>query len=273
LAGNIGLSPLEILSKVKKGDKVVLELSSFELDDLEQSPNIAVITNIMPDHLNRYAGMVEYIQSKKRIFKYQNENDILVLNADDPIVKEFAKEAKSKVFFSSGQLAIKVAEILGVSEKSIARSVRSFKGVSSRQEFIKEVNGVKYFNDTTATIPEAVIFAINSFIERFPKAKLIFICGGQNKGLNYARLSNEIKDKVGELVMLPGTASEKIKEELGEFRNLHEVPSMRDAVKKASGLAKKGDVVVLSPGAASFNLFKNEFDRGAQFIKFVKELK
>jgi UDP-N-acetylmuramoylalanine--D-glutamate ligase len=273
LGGNIGVSPLEFLPKIKKDDKVVLELSSFELDDLEQSPNIAVVTNIMPDHLNRYTSMAEYIQSKKIIFRYQNENDILVLNSDDPIVKSFSKEAKSKVFFSSGQLAIKVAEILGVSEKSIARSMKSFKGVSSRQEFIKEIRGVKYFNDTTATIPEAVIFAINSFSKKFPKAKLIFISGGQNKGLSYIKLSNEIKKKVGELIMLPGTASEKIKEGLGEFKDFHEVLSMRDAVKKASKIAKRGDVVVLSPGAASFNLFKNEFDRGSQFIKFVRNLR
>ena len=101
LAGNIGVSPLELLPKIKKGDKVVLELSSFELEGLTQSPNIAVITNILPDHLNRYGSMAEYIESKKIIFKYQKKKDILVLNNDDPVVREFAKEAKSKVVFFS----------------------------------------------------------------------------------------------------------------------------------------------------------------------------
>ena len=115
--------------------------------------------------------------------------------------------------------------------------------------------------------------AIKSFSEKFPASKLILICGGQNKGLDFKVFARAIKEKVGELIMLPGTASDKIKEELGEFKKLHSVSSMQAAVEKAKDLADKGDVVVLSPGAASFNLFKNEFDRGDQFVKIVKGLK
>jgi UDP-N-acetylmuramoylalanine--D-glutamate ligase len=273
LAGNIGISSFELLPKIKKGDKVILELSSFELEDLSQSPNVAVITNIFPDHLNRYASMAEYIDAKKRIFKFQNKNDILILNGDDPVVREFAKEAKSKVIFSSGQLAVETAKFLGVPEKLIEKSVKNFKGVKSRQEFVGEISGVKYFNDTTATMPEAVIYAINTFAEKFPRAKLIFISGGVDKGLNYTELSDEIKEKVSQLVMLPGTASDKIKDGLKDYKNLYEVFSMKEAVKKAKQLAGKGDLVVLSPGGSSFNLFKNEFDRGNQFVKAVKELR
>lgn len=295
LAGNIGVSPLELLPEIKKGDKVVLELSSFELEDLTQSPNIAVITNIMPDHLNRYATMSEYIKAKKIIFKYQKSKDTLVLNDDDSIVRQFAEEAISKICYFSKEkkpetikldgfkllgehnlsnllASIKVAEILKIPPKSIERGLKSFKGVPHRQEFIKEINGVKYFNDTTATMPEATINAINSFSKNFPDSKLILICGGMNKGLRYSELARVIREKVDELIMLPGTASDKIKENLRDYTRLQNASSMQEAVKKAKGLAQKGDIIILSPGATSFNLFKNEFDRGNQFADLVKKL-
>lgn len=296
LAGNIGISPLELLGKVKKGDKVVLELSSFGLEDLEQSPDIAVITNIMEDHLNRYGSMAEYIDAKKIIFKHQNKNNFLVLNKEDPASAGFAKEALPKVYFFSAKekpswldlhnfnlfgkhnlsnlmAAIKVAELLKVPAKNIEKSLKTFKGVPGRQEFIREVGGVKYFNDTTATMPEAVITAVEAFSERFPNSKMTFICGGQNKGLNYSKLSKTIKERVDNLVMLPGSAYDKITEGLTGYKNIYNVASMDEAVKKAASIAEKGSVIVLSPGAASFNLFKNEFDRGDQFVKIVKNLK
>jgi UDP-N-acetylmuramoylalanine--D-glutamate ligase len=296
LAGNIGVSPLEILSKLKKESVVILELSSFELEDLKQSPNIAVVTNILADHLNRYGSMADYVEAKKVIFKYQNKKDTLILNRDDKVVSSFAKEAKSKVLFfsinekpksislekfklfgnrnlSNLMAAIKVAELMKVPKNKIEESIKTFKGVSSRQEFIKEVKGVKYFNDTTATMPEAVITAIDTFAAKFPKAKLIFICGGQNKGLQYDKLARKIKEKVDNLIMLPGTASDKIKEGLQNYKELYEVSSMQQAVLKAEQLAKQGDIAVLSPGGSSFNIFKNEFDRGEQFVKAVKDLK
>ena len=290
LAGNIGVSLLELLPKIKKSDRVVLELSSFELEGLTQSPNIAVVTNIMPDHLNRYGTMSEYVRTKKIIFKYQNEKDILILNNDDPAAKEFAKEAPSRVIFYSKivkpknfklfgehnlynlSAAIEVAKIMNISQKYIEKSLKSFKGVPNRQEFIKEVNGVKYFNDTTATMPEATITAISTFKKNFIRSKLILICGGQNKGLKYDELIKTIKEKVDELVILPGTASDEIKNGLTGYNRIHEVASMYEAVNKTNELAKAGDVVILSPAAASFNLFKNEFDRGNQFVENVKKL-
>lgn len=295
LAGNIGVSPLELLSKIKKGDRVVLELSSFELEGLTQSPNIVVITNIMPDHLNRYASMSEYIESKKIIFKYQTKKDFLILNKDDPIVRQMATQAKSKVIFFSKEeqpksfnfdnfklsgehnlsnllASIKVAEILKIPPKIIERALKDFKGVPNRQEYVREASGVKFFNDTTATMPEAAIAAINTFLERFPDSRLILICGGQNKGLKYDALAKLIKERVDEVIMLPGTASDKIKKGLINYIRTHEVSSMQEAVKKAKELSERGDVVILSPGATSFNLFKNEFDRGKQFVEAVKKL-
>jgi UDP-N-acetylmuramoylalanine--D-glutamate ligase len=296
LAGNIGVSPLKLLAKVRKGDKVVLELSSFELEDLKQSPNIAVITNIMQDHLNRYKDMTDYVEAKKIIFKYQTKNDNLVLNEDDFIVRQMGAKAIAKVNLVSAKklpkdidikkfklfgdhnlsnlaLAIRVAEILNIDKKTIEKGIVGFEGVPSRQEFIREFNGVKYFNDTTATMPDAVVVAIKTFLENFRDSRLILICGGQNKGLEYNELSEVIKHKNVTLIMLPGTASEKIMEHLGGYSDINPVSSMQEAVLRAKELAKPKDVVVLSPGAASFNLFKNEFDRGRQFVEAVKNLK
>ncbi|MDP3882447.1 MAG: UDP-N-acetylmuramoyl-L-alanine--D-glutamate ligase [Candidatus Staskawiczbacteria bacterium] len=292
LAGNIGVSPLELLPKIKKGDKVILELSSFELEDLSQSPNIAVITNILPDHLNRYASMAEYINSKKPIFKYQDKNDVVILNKDDSIVRQIADEAKSKVYvFSADSVdmaglkifgehnkaniaaAVEVAKIMEIPGDVINKALKTFKGVPSRQEFVREVGGVKYFNDTTATIPEAVIAVINSLSERFSNAEVFLICGGVYKGVDYKKFSEKVRQKNVTLILLPGSASDKIKESLSGYQKINETPSMLEAVRKAKELAKRGDVVALSPAASSFNMFKNEFDRGEQFVKAVKSLK
>jgi len=291
LAGNIGTSPLELLDRLKNSsDWVILELSSFELEDLKKSPQIAVFTNILKDHLNRYKSMADYIKAKESIFKHQAKKDILVLNYDDPIVREFSACSKT-YFFSKEKIkkkydvkafklygehnlsnisaAVLVAELLKVPKENIERIVKSFKGVPFRQEFIKEINSVKYINDTAATMPEAAIEALKAISARFPDSSIILIAGGQDKNLDYKGMGREIKKKVSELVLLPGTGSDKLKKELKGVK-ISPVGSMKEAVKKTSVLAEKGDIVLLSPGAASFNLFKNEFDRGEQFNKALK---
>lgn len=322
LAGNIGISPLEFLRKIKKGPKgypwVVLELSSFELENLKKSPEIAVITSIYPDHLDRYKNLEEYLEAKKIIFKYQKKKNILILNYDNETTRKFSSEAPSQVYFYSREkklknsicfiekeniffdkekepvanlnnvklqgwhnilnvlAAISIAKVLKVDSKKIRRVLFNFKGVANRQDFVREVNGVKYFNDTTATMPEAVIAAIDFFSGKFPESRLILIAGGQNKNLEYKDLAKKILKKIDFLLLLPGTASEKIKELVGgngKKTRITPVASMEEAIKKSSEIAESGDIVLLSPGAASFNLFKNEFDRGDQFVKYVKELK
>jgi len=275
LAGNIGVSPLEILSKITRKSKVVLELSSFELEDLKKSPHVAVITTLFPDHLNRYKNFREYVAAKKSIFKYQKKNDILLLNYNNLEVRKLASEALSKVLFfrnSNVSAALAVAKIFKISKKDIKKVLSSFKGVPNRQELIATKKGVKYINDTTATTPQSVILAINTFKKRFPNSGIILIAGGLDKNLNYKNLAEEIKRNVSSLVLLPGTASNKLKRELKKF-TIYPVKSMRGAVKKAANIAKKGDIILFSPGAASFNLFKNEFDRGEQFVKCVKRLR
>ena len=256
--------------------------------------------------------MLEYVEAKKIIFKYQKKNDILILNYDDPSSLSFLKEAQAKVYFFSQRFSpekdkkifcflrdgnivldkeevldvkdlkifgshnisnvlasVLVANLLNIPLKSIKKQLKSFKGVPSRQEFIREVRGVKYFNDTTATMPEAAILALKTFSSEF-SSKIILIAGGVDKKLNYRALAKEINKKADHVILLPGTATEKIKKELScEAIN---VRSMKEAVYQASLIAKEGDIVLLSPGAASFNLFDNEFDRGDQFVKLVKNL-
>jgi len=299
LAGNIGISPLEILSKTTKKSKVILELSSFELEDLKKSPQVAVITNLFPDHLNRYKDFRAYIKAKESIFKYQKKNDILVLNYNDLEVRKLASEAPFKVLFfrnsnfkniykylsetrfsseargSYISAALAVAKIFKISKKDIEKVLSNFKGIPNRQELIAAKKGVRYINDTTATTPQSAILAIRTFKQRFLNSGIILIAGGLDKNLNYKNLAKEIKKNVSYLILLPGTASNKIKKELGSFfkePSSFKVKSMGEAVKKAARLAQKGDIVLLSPGAASFNLFKNEFDRGEQFKEAVKNL-
>lgn len=323
LAGNIGLSPLEVLSRIKKNSRVVLELSSFELEDLKKSPNTAVITEIYSDHLDRYKNFGDYIEAKKIIFKYQKPKDSLVLNYDNPGTRNLSKDCSSRAYFYSRRFipenkqiekfscflkkenifydgekkpicsikdfklygehnisnilaAASVAKIFKVSSENIKKIILKFRGVPSRQEFIKEVRGVKYFNDTTATMPQATIAALQVFSERFPKSEIILIAGGQDKNLNYKETAKEIQKKASCLVLLPGTASDKLKKELESLPKkdlkIVLVKSMAEALKKSSDVAKKEGIVLLSPAAASFNLFKNEFDRGKQFIKLVKKL-
>ena len=300
LAGNMGISPLGILSKINKGSKVVLELSSFELEDLQKSPDIAVITSFFPDHLNRYKTFDDYVEAKKIIFKHQVKDNYLILNLDDPKVAELAQEATARVrFFSKNKpfapiipkeglkifgdqnisnisAAIEVAKIFRISQKNIRKILLNFKGVKNRQEFVAEKRGVKYFNDTAATNPDSAIFGIKTFKQRFPAANLILIAGGVDKNLNYTDLASEIKNNVGCLVLLPGNVSDILKKEISFllYRNLKVIPvnSMQEAVSVAAKEAEQGDIVLLSPASASFNLFKNEFDRGDRFVEAVNKL-
>jgi UDP-N-acetylmuramoylalanine--D-glutamate ligase len=266
LAGNIGITPLKILPEITKNSLVVLELSSFELEDLRKSPHVAVITNLFEDHLNRYKTVEEYFESKKPIFEYQSEADILFLNEK---LENFAEDAKSRIIYFSNEdkyaPAVEVARFYRISEKTISEVLGNFKGVPYRQEFILEKDGVKYIDDTAATTPESVQLAIKEF------SNIVLITGGEDKNLDYKNLAKTIKEKLNFIILLPGTASDKLEKALENFK-IYRVNSMAEAVKKAKKLAKAGDIVLLSPGAASFNLFNNEFDRGNQFVECVKAL-
>ncbi len=292
LGGNIGKSVLEILPKIKEDTIVVLELSSFNLEGLKQhkiSPPIALITNIFPDHLNRYKNFKKYIEAKKIIFKFQNKNDWLILNKNDSIVKNLKKETKSKILFFSSKIrkifqktnavihpvnlnaATTIAQkIFKIKNKVIQKALLDFKGLKGRMEFIKKWKGVKIYNDTTATNPGATL----NNLSLFPKQKLILICGGENKNLNFKQLAKAIIRKVALLILIPGSATEQLKKEFKKIKPTYqfiETLNLKSAILKAKKNAQNTDVILFSPAAASFNQFKNEFDRGKKFESLVKK--
>jgi len=325
LAGNIRTSVLGKLAKINKNSLVVLELSSWQLAGLKshrKSPQLALITNIMPDHLNRYKNMTEYIEDKKLIFRWQKSKDYLVLNYDDKVVRDLAKGVKAqvlyysqanggllnpesanwgafvkgeKIFFDQNRAeaeinkeeicsleevrlkgehninnvlaAITVAKLYNVSNKSIKKILDKFKGLEGRIELVGTVNEVKYINDTTATIPEATLAALNSFS---PKKNIILIAGGADKNLNFDQLAEMISKKVKALILLEGMATPKLKKSVEEqieltgsqSKIIGPLNNMEEAVIQAKSQAQEKDIVLLSPACASFGLFRHEFERG-----------
>lgn len=325
--GNIRRSVLTLLPAIKKGDFIVLELSSFQLQDLEaekKSPHIAVLTNLLRDHLNWHRDAREYREAKSAIFRWQKPSDYLFYNGEDAGVRRMASHARSRVMAApplaarlravidqnlgahyriSAGLAVAVARHFGVSDAAIEKTLRAFKGLEARQETIAVIRGIHFINDTTATTPDATIAAIKRFRALAgSRHKLILIAGGSDKKLDFTEIARAIRQSIDELIFLPGTATLQLKKELmkrhaqrvrpetinsflrddrhknvsldtADQENIYDVTSMKDAVRVANKLAHKGDYIVLSPGAASFGLFLNEFDRGAQFVKAVKKLK
>ena len=308
LAGNIRISVLEVLPKIKFNHRVVLELSSWQLEGLDQhqkSPKIAVITNIDQDHLDRYPSFEAYKEAEKIIFKYQAPEDLLILNANCPNSLKFAKESKSKILFygknstsnadikdnwfvwqkekiahlktfklfgdhnlQNALAAITAAKLLNISNESIKKSLEKFKGLSGRLEIVKQINGVTFINDTTATAPAATLKAIRSI-----SRPIILIGGGTDKNLSYKKLVKVIQNQVKAFILLPGSATEKIKKDFSKKITWHEVKNMPEAVASAWKLAEKEDVILLSPAAASFGLFANEFERGDAFVAAVNQIR
>lgn len=272
-AGNIGKSVLPLLFKLKPSDKVVLELSSWQLEGLarhKKGPRIAVITRIAEDHLNRYATLQDYIDAKKNIFKYQKKSDILILNSQDPNQNDWATETKSNVTWFKGEnekAAAEVGKILKVPKKGIRKAIRAAKPLEGRREIAAKLGGVEFINDTTATTPIAVINSLASI-----KKPIILITGGEDKKLDYREMCKVIKDKVRKLILLPGTATDKLKYELDNLGcNYIEAVNMKNAVQLSQKESSRGDTIILSPGAASFNMFDNEFHRGREFVRYVKK--
>lgn len=270
LGGNIGVSALDLLQKIKKDSIVVLELSSWQLESLlshKKSPHIAVITNIFPEHLDRYKNFNDYLEAKKIIFKFQKNNDYLILNNN---LKKYHFSSKSKIIYFSGkerEIVKIIGEIYKIPKEKIQKQIDNFKGLEGRTEFIGKIKGVKFYNDTCATHPEATIYSIKKIKEKDPLGNIILIAGGEDKNLDFNNFNKFISREIKTLVLFPGKASKKIKINIPTIK----VKDMAEAVKKAKRIAKKGDIILLSPAATSFNLFKNEFDRGAQFKKLVKE--
>ena len=320
LGGNIGNPLFTKLSEIRPQDYVVLELSSFQLLDIEKSPKIAIITNISPNHLDIHKDYQEYIEAKENIFKYQNENDLLVLNYDNQITKDFGRYTKSKVvYFSSKQkidngfivdngvikevesglrrhiINTKDIKLKGmhnyenicaalaatkniVTQEAQIRAIKNFTGVSHRIEFVKEINGAKWYNDSIASSPTRTIAGLNSFDKN-----ITLIAGGYDKNLDYRPLVEPINNKVSNLILL-GETSQKIynvvtndirirepKDQKNKV-NIYKVQTLEEAVNKAKEVSSKGDTVLFSPASASFDMFKNFEERGNKFKQLVNRL-
>jgi len=323
LAGNIGISVLDILEKINPQTWLILEISTWQMEGIRNRkfrPQTAVLTNILPDHLDRYPNYKEYIRSEKLIFKHQRPNDNLIVNYDNEETIKIKKEAglpiywfsakekvepgcylkNDKLIFQSGEYKTTFAKIsdlllpglhnleniLAASTVSfihnipgniILKALKNFPGIPYRLEFIGEVRGIKFYNDTCATTPEATLAALGSFTEQ----PVILFLGGKDKKLNYENFGEAIgKNKeIKKIILLQHPdydASLKILSALKKHLDSEKIiltSSLKVGVEAALQQAQENDLVLLSPAAASFGMFENEFDRGDQFNKIVKNLK
>lgn len=318
IGGNITISPLTFLSSVKDTDLVVLELSSWLLETtgaVGLSPEFSLITNLMRDHLNTYDGMDDYAEAKAQIFRHQNQDGVVVLNADDDYGREWMKEApgrvlsfgsskktdatltkkdlvwkdpktgKNEVLLSRAQVrligdhnamnvlaAALLARTAGASTAAVRRVAKTFKGVADRLEEIAAINGVRFVNDTTSTTPDATIAAVKALA---PLSRTIhLIAGGADKELEFGELAKLLKSQKVHVTVFEGTAFAEFSKALRKAGVAFErVGSMREAFDVHLAMAEKGDTILLSPGCASFGIFKNEFERGEQFKKLVQKLR
>ena len=315
LGGNIGIPLFTKLGEMKPEDFVVLELSSFQLMTMKVSPQVAVITNVTPNHLDIHKSYDEYKEAKANIFKNQTENDLLVLNYDNDITRNFAKEAiGSTVYFSSKEklengiivdgetikdcesglrrhiLNAKNTKLRGihnaenmcaaiaatkrfVTPEVQAKAISNFAGVEHRLEFVKEIKGAKWYNDSIASSPTRTIAGLKSFDEN-----IVLIAGGYDKHLDYTPIAKPIIENVGSLILLGQTANKIYSAVTYELKfsdkelPIYKVNTLEEAVEKANEISKKGDVVLFSPASASFDMFKNFAERGNKFKQIVNKL-
>ncbi len=315
LGGNIGTPLFTKLKQMKPEDIIILELSSFQLMEMKISPHIAVITNITPNHLNIHSSYEEYIDAKKNIYKNQNEKDIVVLNYDNEITRNCAKDAKGKVIYFSSKEKLDNGVILDddvikecenkirkhliktkeinlrgihnyenicaaicatktlVDTNAQINTIKEFKGVEHRLELVRQIDDVKWYNDSIGTSPTRTIAGLKSFNE-----EIILIAGGYDKHLDYTPIAKPILEKVKTLILM-GQTSEKIYNAVKEEEkvqkkqiDIYKCENLAQTVQIAKKVAKKGQIVLFSPASASFDLFKDFADRGNQFKKLVNNL-
>lgn len=310
LAGNVGLPMLSFLPKIDKDTWIILELSSFQLQDLDKSPHIAVVLFITSEHLDYHFNQKEYIEAKANLIKYQNKDNFAVLNADDLVSSSFAGLTKAQVFYYSRQKEINgayvkdkeiylfenklgptnklqilgqhnwdnicaastAAFLVGIKLEVIKKTIFNFRGLEHRLEFVRSFQEIDFYNDSFSTTPETTIAAIDSF-----QRPIVLIAGGSEKGSDYKLLGQKIANSSVKTLILIGLTAEKIKKAVlaANFRNkiiFRPSKKMEEIVNLAFKEAKSGDVVLLSPACASFDLFKNYKQRGIQFKENVKAL-
>ncbi|MCI6188918.1 MAG: UDP-N-acetylmuramoyl-L-alanine--D-glutamate ligase [Clostridium sp.] len=311
VGGNIGTPLFSKIEEIDEKDMVVLELSSFQLMTMNLPIDVAICTNLAPNHLDMHKDMQEYIDAKKNIYLHQENDDVLVVNIENDITNSFKKEAKGEVrefsskqkvqngaYYENGTLYLDGKEVCkkedivikgmhnvenylaafaatkdDVSIKSMKKVAETFSGVEHRCELVRELNGVKYYNDSIASSPTRTLAGLKAFDK-----KVIIIVGGYDKHIPFEPLAYEGYPYIKELIIMGATkdkikaAFDKLEEEKGIKVNMHFVNNMEEAVNKAKELAKEGDVVTLSPACASFDMFKNFAVRGNVFKQIVNEL-
>ena len=309
--GNIGTPLFAQIENIKDDDKVVLELSSFQLMTMHEKINVAICTNLAPNHLDMHKDMQEYIDSKKNIFLYQNDDDVLVVNRENDITYSFEKEAKGKVREFSSKRVIKDGAYLkdnilylegkevcdrddiiikgvhnvenylaafiatkdDVSIETMKKIAQTFAGVEHRCELVREIDGVKYYNDSIASSPTRTLAGLKAFNE-----KVILIAGGYDKNIPFEPLAYEGYPYIKTLILLGKTKDkiklvfDKLEKEKGIKVDIETVSSLDEAVDVAKKIARSGDIVTLSPACASFDMFPNFMARGNVFKEIVNSL-
>lgn len=296
LGGNIrGMATLPLLERVTDNDVVVPELSSWQLQgfhDARISPSVSIFTNIYPDHLNRYTGMAEYIEDKKAVFRYQTPADVCFFNGDHEDTARLAAESPARTEFfrvsdvpadwrvplpgrhnlANVAAAVRLTRYMGVPEAVIRSAIESFEGVEHRLEPLGEHNGILFVNDTTSTTPVAACAALDAMGDR----PVLLIAGGADKKLDLSDFARKAAAQCRKIALLEGTATDAlragIQAEGATDKIVGRFNGLRQAVHTLTEHAVKGDVILLSPGCASFGLFVNEFDRGDTFRQVVLDL-
>jgi UDP-N-acetylmuramoylalanine--D-glutamate ligase len=311
VGGNIGTPLFSQIENINEEDRVVLELSSFQLMTMTEEIDVAICTNLAPNHLDMHKDMQEYIDAKKNIFLYQSSDGLLILNRENEITYKFKEEAKGIVkefsskreirdgsYYKEGILYLEGKEVCkkdniiikgmhnvenylaaflatkdDVSLETMKKVAETFTGVEHRCELVREIDGVKYYNDSIASSPTRTLAGLKAFDE-----KVIVIAGGYDKHIPFEPLAYEGYPYIKELILLGATkgkikdAFDKLEEEKGVKVNIKIADSLDEAVNIAKGLAKAGDIITLSPACASFDMYPNFMARGNEFKDIIKSI-
>lgn len=311
VGGNIGTPLFSNIEEIEEDHMVVLELSSFQLMTMDSEIDVAIVTNLSPNHLDMHKDMDEYVDAKKNIFKFQTSRGILVINRDNAITSSFKGEAKGEVrefsikdkleqdaYYEGGKLFVRgkevcnkdeivitgmhnvenylaafIATIDDVDTSTMKKVATTFSGVAHRSEYIRSINGVSYYNDSIASSPTRTLATIKAF-----NKKIVLIAGGYDKNIPFEPLAFEGNKYIKTLIVLGATKEKiiavfhKLKDEKGIEVPIITVNSLEEAVKKASEIGEEGDIVALSPACASFDMFANFEVRGNMFKDIVNNL-
>lgn len=311
VGGNIGTPLFSNIEEIEEDHMVVLELSSFQLMTMDSEIDVAIVTNLSPNHLDMHRDMDEYVDAKKNIFKFQTSRGILVINRDNDITSSFKGEAKGEVrefsikdrleqgaYYEVGKLFVRgkevchkdeivitgmhnvenylaafIATVDDVNVDIMKKVATTFSGVAHRSEYIRSVNGVSYYNDSIASSPTRTLATIKAF-----NKKIVLIAGGYDKNIPFEPLAFEGNQYIKTLIVLGATKEkiiavfDKLKDEKGIEIPIITVNSLEEAVRKANEIGEDGDIVALSPACASFDMFANFEARGNMFKDIVNKL-